>query len=124
MASESHVIVTLDTIYTLLQDVKTGQTEMASTIQSLERNVNDHEGRIRMVEARTDESRRLDELERDQRGCNEGRVSASERIGGLETSLRLLRDDLNSRRMPPAALWALGLSALSILVSTMLAMSK
>ena len=112
---------TLRDILDAVNRVSTKLTLIESQVSDLRSDRDDHEKRIRLVEQRTDETRRIDALEVRVTQHDAGFTKLGERLGAVESGLFNLDkvvEKLHAPRAPVVAYVAVILSAVSIVVVT------
>lgn len=109
-----------------VNDVKANLMVIEAQITDLKSDRDDHESRLRRVEARTDESRRIDALETRVTQHDAGFTKQGERVGAVEQQMMnadKALDRLATPKIHPIAYISAGLSAVSIVVVALLAIA-
>lgn len=110
-----------------VNDVKANLRVIEAQVTDLKNDRDDHEKRLRQVEARTDEGRRIDALEVRVTQHDAAFTKQGERVGIVESELSNVEKAMERNATPkvhPVAYLSAGLSAISIIVVALFAVAN
>lgn len=110
-----------------VNDVKANLRIIESQVTDLRSDRDDHEKRLRNVEARTDETRRIDALETRVTQHDAAFTKQGERVGSLESVVTAVEKSVERNATPrihPIAYVSAGLSAISVIVVALFAVAN
>lgn len=121
--SDPIITISAQQMYDIVLRVERAAESLAAGVVQLQSIIEDHETRIRMVESRADEGRRIDALEARVTQHDNAFTRQGERLGGAEQQLTAIAHQVEKQepaRTPAIAVVAAILSALSIVVIVVL----